>query len=158
MIKNLLWQRSSGYWLFWTSAVYFGVGIHSIFFNPGMSVIDAQIVWLVVLAMPLYIPPLARYLNMTPLWGKTKKEEAPVTDNVVDFPVPKSVPPMPEVKPAKVNKEYYRVGYNESTEQVTLTLLTDGGGVTLSMNYYASEHLIKMIRSAFPDDGENDGN
>lgn len=155
MIKNILWQRSGGYWLFWTSAIYFGVAIHAILFTPLVPAITAQMIWLAVLAMPLYIPPLGRYLNMAPLWGNTRQEETPVPDNVVDFPVPKSFPTMPEVKPVKTGKEFYRVGFVEETQMVTLTLLGDGGSsMTLSMNHSASEQLIRMIRSAFPEEIE----
>lgn len=151
MIKNLLWQRSAGHWLFWTSFLYIVACVINIEFNHFADIVAVQLVWLLVLSLPLFIPQLATYLNMRTLWGTVQdKKEIPVPDNVVEFPQPKVVPPVTPPKPA--GREYYRVGFVEPDEMVTLTVLGDGSSMTLSMNHGACEQLIRMLRAAFPEE------
>jgi hypothetical protein len=154
MIKNILWQRSGGHWLFWISALYMIACVVNIEIINFANIVVIQMVWLGVLCLPLVIPRLAHFLNMRSLWDNGQEiKETPVPANIVDFPAPKAVPPMPKVEPLKKSKEYYRVGFDDANEMVTLTMLGDGGSsMTLSMNHGASEQLIRMIRSAFPED------
>lgn len=67
------------------------------------------------------------------------------------LPDPITYPPMPQTSKPK-NNEHYRVGFDDGTEMVTLTLLGGGGtSMTLSMNKDATEHLIRMLRAAIPE-------
>ena len=125
-----LFGRSSGYYLFWTSFIYFWIGIYLAFTDVAHTEY-ASLGFVLVLSVPLWCPPVARYFNMEPvmfnLFGKMNKEAT----NVVDFPSPKLVeptqpiPPKPvpkaeEEKPAKI---FYRFG------------ITDNNRVAFSMGY-----------------------
>lgn len=74
------------------------------------------------------------------------------TNNVVNLPVDyvKPVPP-PE------SKEYYRVGFTDDG-QTTLTLINHEGwgSMTLTMNQDACEHLIRMLRSTYQEEIQDD--
>lgn len=118
-----LFERSGGYYLFWTGAIYllFGLSLvgtdYTVFAGP---------VWILVLALPFAIPPFGRWLNMDITWDKKMfnffgKKEA--KDNVYTLPTPKAVPPVPEVKKEEPAKIYYRLG------------LTDNNRVAFSMGY-----------------------
>lgn len=63
-----LFGRSGGYWMFWVSAIYLIVGIVNIWVYPFTKVEYIQAVWVVILSLPLWITPLARWLNMNSLW------------------------------------------------------------------------------------------
>ena len=63
-----LFERSGGYWLFWWSFVYFAVGMLDLFLFRVDWFLLIQLVWLTVIALPLIIKPLARWLNMKTLW------------------------------------------------------------------------------------------
>jgi hypothetical protein len=85
------------------------------------------------------------------IWDTFKEhKEMKNNNNVVKFPEP-----TPYVEPPN-RREYYRVGYDNSLDRVTLTLLDENNCAvsTLSMNYSAAEQMIRMIRSAFPTEGE----
>lgn len=120
-----LFGRTSGYYLFWTGFVYFWVGMYLAFTHVAPTEY-ATLGFVLALSVPLWCPPVSRYFNMEPLmfnfFGKKNKEET----NVVDFPAPKAVPPMPEVAPPKKEepaKIFYRLG------------LTDNNRVAFSMGY-----------------------
>lgn len=127
-----LFGRSSGYYLFWTSFVYFWVGMYLAFTHVAETQY-ASLGFVLALSVPLWCPPVARYFNMEPLMfdlfrRKTAKEyldESKDASNVYNLPKPKAVPPMPEVKPPeeKPAKIYYRLG------------LTDNNRVAFSMGY-----------------------
>ena len=127
VIGNMkLFERTGGYYLFWTGAVYLLFGLSLI--GTDYAILAGPI-WILVLTMPFAIPPFGRWLNMNVTWDKKmfnlfgkKKEES----NVVDFPELKSVPKMPEVKPPKQEepaKTFYRLG------------LTDNNRVSFQMGY-----------------------
>ena len=80
-------------------------------------------------------------------WFKSR-EERTKDYNVIDFPKPVSVP-TPEPKP----EEHYRVGFT-SDDQTTLTLMSNGGSMTLTMSRDACEQMIKMLRSTYMDEVE----
>jgi len=95
-------------------------------FTHAAHVEYASMAFVLVLSVPLWCPPVARYYNMEPLmfnlFGKKTKDE----DNVVKFPELKSVPPAPEVTPPVKEKDpvtFYRLG------------LTDNNRVSFHMGY-----------------------
>ena len=130
MIK--LWERTGGYYLFWSGMLYFWAGMFNIFvykFDPFGAL---QIFWVIALSLPFVIPAFGRWLNMEINWDKHmfekwfgKKEENP--NNVVPFPEPKAVPKMPQTTPPKEEEKpahtYYRLG------------ITDNNRVSLQMGY-----------------------
>lgn len=132
-IRNIIFGRSGGHYMFWTGAIYLAVGMYCIFVENVVPVWIAQAVWITALCLPFAIPAFGRWLNMNVTWdqkmfnfGKKNKE----ADNVVKFPkLTQPIPPMPEVQPPappKVEepaKIYYRLG------------LTDNNRVAFSMGY-----------------------
>ena len=78
-------------------------------------------------------------------WFKSRDER--MKDyNVIDFPKPIAVPkPEPE--------EHYRVGFTND-DRTTLTLMSKGTSMTLTMSRDGCEHLIKMIRATYADEVE----
>ena len=67
MLK-FLWQPTGGYYLFWTGLVYFLVGMYHVFIDKFCPVEYIQIVWILVMALPLVCKPVARRLNMRTFW------------------------------------------------------------------------------------------
>lgn len=63
-----LWQPTPGYWLFWTSLVYFCAGMFNIFVYKFCPEELIQIVWLFIMSMPLWIRPMATWLKMRVFW------------------------------------------------------------------------------------------
>jgi hypothetical protein len=56
--------------------------------------------------------------------------------------------PTPEKKPSK---DFYRVGWNEADQMVTLTLAPEGGfSTTLAITPDECERMIRMLRAAYP--------
>ena len=120
-----LFGRSSGYYLFWTGFVYFWVGIYLAFTHAARPEF-ATLGFVLALSVPLWCPPVARYFNMEPLmFDLFKRNKMP--KNVVPFPAPKAVEPMPQAEPPKEKEKpahtYYRLG------------LTDNNRVSLAMGY-----------------------
>lgn len=125
-IRDFLFQRTGGHWMFWTGFIYLAVGVTCALYYKDIRSEVIQLTWIMFLAMPFYFPPLGRWLNMDVTWDKNmfnlfgKKES---TDNVYNLPTPKAVPPMPEVKKEEPAKIFYRLG------------LTDNNRVAFSMGY-----------------------
>ena len=65
-----LFGRSSGYWLFWLSAIYLIVGFVNVFVYKFTEAEYIQMVWFLVLSLPLFVKPLANWLNMRTLWER----------------------------------------------------------------------------------------
>lgn len=65
-----LFGRSSGYWLFWLSVIYACVAVVNLFVFKFTEAEYIQMVWLLVLSLPLFVKPLANWLNMRTLWEK----------------------------------------------------------------------------------------
>lgn len=61
-------KMSGGVWLFVTSFIYFVVGMIDLFVYNFAKTEYIQIVWIVVVSLPLWIPPLARFCNMKLIW------------------------------------------------------------------------------------------
>lgn len=59
-----LFGRSGGYWLFWVSVVYVLAGFVAVFgfHYPHLEYI--QIAYVLAISLPLYVKPIARFLNM----------------------------------------------------------------------------------------------
>ncbi len=72
MWSRILFQRGGGYWLFWTSFVYFWVGMYAVFVNPFCRLELIQAVWILIVSLPLWIPSLARWLNLKTFWEMLK--------------------------------------------------------------------------------------
>ena len=120
-----LFGRSSGYYLFWTGFVYFWVGMYLAFTHAAQPEI-ATLGFVLALSVPLWCPPVARYFNMEPImFDLFKRNKMP--KNVVPFPAPKAVAPIPYIEPPKEKEKpahtYYRLG------------LTDNNRISLSMGY-----------------------
>jgi hypothetical protein len=68
LLKMIIWQRSGGYWLFWASVIYFVVGMCNEFVYTFTKTEYIQIVWILIISVPLWCKPLARWLNMRTFW------------------------------------------------------------------------------------------
>lgn len=67
MIKNLF-PRSGATWLFGWTGIYAVVAFYSVFVEPVAKIELIQVAWLLMCSLPLWIPPLARFLKMRVLW------------------------------------------------------------------------------------------
>lgn len=156
-----LFGRTSGYYLFWTSFVYFIVGI--IFITTKIAQPElATLCFVLVLSIPLWCPPVARYFNMEPLmfdffrFIKKNGDDMEKT-NVVKFPEPKSHPKMPEVEPPepepeKAGRTYYRLGLTDNN-RVSFTM----GYSEVTMNRLGIQNMIDQLsfyRDQLRDDEE----
>ena len=148
MIK--LWRPSGGYYMLWTGIVYTIVGAADVFWLHFCPVEYLSMVWSIILSLPLVIPPLGRYLNMTPLWVR---KEPVMSDNVYSLPdVSRPTRPAPPPMPPSKEDEHYRVGVT-SDGRTTLTFLgSSGATMTLTMGRDACEQLIRMLRATYPDE------
>jgi hypothetical protein len=136
-----LFGRSGGYYLFWCSFIYLAIGLLCALYYKEIQTEYIQIVWLVAMATPLLVPPIARYFNMEPLmFDLFKKNKMP--KNVVPFPTPKVVAPMPQVEPPKEKDPttYYSIGHTDDN-RVTLKM----GYTTLTMNSAGVQNLIDQL-------------
>jgi hypothetical protein len=60
-----LFARSGGYWLFWSGFLSLTSFIAMVVYSPYRPyTVFVQLVWLVLVALPLVCNPLARWLNM----------------------------------------------------------------------------------------------
>lgn len=87
-------------------------------------------------------------------WFKSREERAKEYSNVVKFPEPVAVPPMPYVEPPKHDPVAYRIGKTEEGK-VTLSL-GDYPQTTVTMNNAGVEQLIRMLEAAKNVEGEFD--
>ena len=63
-----LFERSGGYWLFWVSVAYvvaFTINWYSV---PCVRLEYIQAAYVLAVSLPLYVPPLARWLNVKCIW------------------------------------------------------------------------------------------
>jgi hypothetical protein len=154
-----LFGRSSGYYLFWTGAVYLISGISLSLSEYHEYTTFIAPVWILVLMLPFAIPQFGRWLNMDITWDKNmfnwfrsyKKSEGSVAEDmnkimddmnkVVKLPVPKLVPPMPAVEPPKVEpKIFYRIG---STDQNRVAFSM--GQMEITMNKRGCQQMIDQL-------------
>ena len=137
-----LFGRTSGYYMFWTSFIYFWVGMYLAFTHSGHTEY-ASLGFVLALSVPLIFPPVARYFNMEPVMFDFfgKKDKSP--SNVVPFPEPKLVPPMPQVEPPKKEEPvttFYRLGFT-SNDRVSFQM----GYSEITMNYNGINDMIKQL-------------
>jgi hypothetical protein len=134
-----LFGRSGGYYLFWCSFIYLVAGLICAVYYKAVQPEYVQMVWLLAMATPLLVPPVARYFNMEPLmFDLFKKNKMPA--NVVPFPIvpPKLVePPAPKEKESKT---YYTFGLTDDNR-----LSFQMGYTTLTMNSVAVQNLINQL-------------
>ena len=135
-----LFARSGGHWLFWSGVFYISLVILVALSPYGQYTWYTQIVWIVLISLPLVCNPLARWLNMREnhMFDLFKKNKMP--KNVVPFPAspPKLVEPTPEPKKAPVT--YYSLGMNSENR-----LEFKMGYSAISMNYGGVTNLIEQL-------------
>jgi hypothetical protein len=51
-------------WLFIVSTIYFVIGMGNIFIYHFTKTEIIQVVWVIILSMPLYVPPLGRWVGL----------------------------------------------------------------------------------------------
>jgi len=135
-----LFARSGGHWLFWSGFTYLSLTAVVAFSPYRDYTMCVQLVWLVMVALPLICNPLARWLNMkeNTMFDWMKKNKMP--ENVVPFPTPspRLVEPPPEPKKAPVT--YYSLGMNSENR-----LEFKMGYSAISMNYGGVTNLIEQL-------------
>jgi len=135
-----LFARSGGHWLFWSGVFYISLVILVALSPYGQYTWYTQIVWIVLISLPLVCNPLARWLNMREnhMFDLFKKNKMP--KNVVPFPAspPKLVESPPEPKKAPVT--YYSLGMNSENR-----LEFKMGYSAISMNYGGVTNLIEQL-------------
>ena len=67
-LLKTLFPRSGATWLFWWTFIYLWIALYSVFIEPVADIEWIQMVWILMCSLPLWIPPLARFLRMRPLW------------------------------------------------------------------------------------------
>ena len=79
-----LFGRSGGYWLFWSGVLYLSITVLVALSPYRDYTMLVELVWLVMVALPLMCNPLARWLNMKEnhMFDMFKKKPS----NVVPFP------------------------------------------------------------------------
>jgi hypothetical protein len=134
--------------------IYFIIGL--ILIANHIDPTYAQIVFVVTLSFPLWMPSFGRYLWKYTDWDQWvihrffKKEEK-MNDNVYNLPTPKLVTPMPKTQnPITAAKQTYSVGI-DADGNTALTIYADGIRSTLTMNKPSVLRLIKLLESTLED-------
>ncbi len=63
-----LFGRTGGYWLFWVSVAYVAAGIINWYAVPCTRLEYIQAAYVVILSLPLWVKPLARFFNIKTVW------------------------------------------------------------------------------------------
>lgn len=63
-----LFGRTGGYWLFWVSTAYVVAAVANWYMVPCTRIEYIQLAYVLAISLPLWIPPLARYLHMKCIW------------------------------------------------------------------------------------------
>lgn len=155
-----LFERTGGYWMFWTGAIYLCIGLPVALYYKDIRPELIQLAWLIVLSMPFWCPPVGRWLNMSVEWDRKmfnlfgKKDKS----NVVDFPKlvepTQPIPPKPEPKKEKDPITFYRLGLTDNN-RVAFSM----GYSEITMNKQGCQQMIDQIaffQSQLHDD-DNDG-
>lgn len=147
-----IFGRTGGYYLFWAGFIYLAVGLVNLQFKfAEMALLN--VLWVVALLIPLTVPSVARYFNMSTFWQQLKSEKPNMSndykDNVYNLPTPKVVPPMPEVKEddEESSRPAYQVGRTDDG-RVTLRMGTDYQWTQVTMNDDGVDSLIRMLEAA----------
>jgi hypothetical protein len=138
-----LFERTGGYWVFWTSAVYLAIGLPCALYFKELRPELIQLAWLVVFSMPLWCNPLARWLNMKEnhMFNMFKKKPS----NVVPFPNQPEYgdgdgpPPQEPKKPAVT---YYSLGMTSENR-----LEFKMGYSAITMNHGGVANLIEQLET-----------
>jgi len=136
-----LFARSGGHWLFWSGVLYLSLTALVALSPYRDYTMCVQLVWLVMVALPLICNPLARWLNMKEniMFDWMKKNKMPA--NVLPFPAPRAVepvePPAPKEKDPAI---HYTIGHTDDN-RIAFRL----GYSTLMMNYQGVQTLIDQL-------------
>jgi len=138
-----LFARSGGHWLFWSGFTYLSLTAVVAFSPYRDYTMCVQLVWLVMVALPLICNPLARWLNMKEnnMLSMFKKKPS----NVVPFPKE------PEhgggdgggytPEPKKPAVTYYTLGMTSENR-----LEFKMGYSAITMNYGGVTHMIEQLQ------------
>ena len=140
-----LFARSGGHWLFWSGVFYISLVILVALSPYGQYTWYTQIVWIVLISLPLVCNPLARWLNM---------RENHMLDKLF-FKKPSNVVPFPKEpehgggdgggytpEPKKPAVTYYSLGMN-SDNRLELKM----GYSAISMNHGGITNLIEQLQT-----------
>lgn len=122
---KIAFDRTGGHWLFWASAIYLCVGLYCGIYYKEIPTPLIQACWIFAIGLPLYFPPLGRWLNMDINWDKImfdifKKRTA---KEFLEQANETYIVPEKEEAKEKPATTYYRLG------------LTDNNRVSFSMGY-----------------------
>jgi len=133
-----LFARSGGHWLFWSGVLYLSVTVLVALSPYRDYTMLVELVWLVMVALPLVCNPLARWLNMKEnhMFDMFKKKP----NNVVAFPE-KDVPYVEPPKKEEPVTTYYRLGLT-SNGRVSFQM----GYSEITMNAGGIDNMIKQLK------------
>ena len=142
-----LFDRTGGHWLFWSGLLYLSVTVLVALSPYRDYTMFVELVWLVMVALPLICNPLARWLNMREnhMFDVFKKKNK-LPDNVVPFPKEPAhgggdggnTPPESKKPPVT----YYTLGMN-SDNRLELKM----GYSAISMNHGGITNLIEQLQT-----------
>ena len=140
-----LFARSGGHWLFWSGVFYISLVILVALSPYGQYTWYTQIVWIVLISLPLVCNPLARWLNM---------RENHMLDKLF-FKKPSNVVPFPKEpehgggdgggytpEPKKPAVTYYSLGMNSDNR-----LEFKMGYSAITMNHGGVSNLIEQLET-----------
>lgn len=146
--------RTGGYYLFWTGAVYFVVGMACAFYYKEVPVEIVQAVWISVLALPFLVPPVGRYFNLDVDWdrkmfGWRKKQIAEqVAKDIEAVAVPLNeeveVPVDAPQDELDATESVYTIGKNKAGN-TQLRMKLEYGSATLTLAPAAVAELIEQL-------------
>jgi len=139
-----LFARSGGHWLFWSGVLYLSITVLVAFSPYRDYTMLVELVWLVMVALPLMCNPLARWLNMKEnhMFDMFKKKPS----NVVPFPKEPEhgggdgggyIP-----EPKKPTVTYYTLGMTSENR-----LEFKMGYSAITMNYGGVTNLIEQLET-----------
>jgi hypothetical protein len=68
IVREIAFKRSGGTYIFYVTFIYFWIAMYSVFVEPVARIEYIQMIWLLACSLPLWIPPLAKFLRMRTLW------------------------------------------------------------------------------------------
>jgi len=139
-----LFARSGGHWLFWSGVLYLSITVLVALSPYRDYTMLVELVWLVMVALPLMCNPLARWLNMKEnhMFDMFKKKPS----NVVPFPKEPEhgggdgggyIP-----EPKKPTVTYYTLGMNSDNR-----LEFKMGYSAITMNHGGVTNLIEQLET-----------
>jgi hypothetical protein len=135
-----LFARSGGHWLFWSGFIYLSLTALVALSPYSDYTMCVQLVWFILITLPLICNPLARWLNMkeNTMFDWMKKNKLP--ENVVPFPAPKPKLVEPPPEPKKPAVTYYSLGMTSENR-----LEFKMGYSAITMNYGGVTNLIEQL-------------